>query len=154
MTHFQNHDNRFMKKICTTFGSSKILEAKFFFDNWPAFSNEAVAGCWLLCFTALNPDWANIQIFRNSNIFNIFKTPEATFFLTIDQRSAMMLITVFYCLEPWLSTRGQFEPACQTNHVGNTSTYIFSSIKCQFCNYINQEYMLYVPELNFCCPFP
>ena len=47
-----------MKKICTTFGSSKILEAKFFFDNWPAFNNEAVAGCWSLCFTALNPDWA------------------------------------------------------------------------------------------------
>ena len=50
------------KKICTTFGSSKILEAKFFLDNWPAFNNEAVAGCWSLCFTPLNPDWANIQI--------------------------------------------------------------------------------------------
>ena len=36
-----------------------------------------------------------------------------------------MLIIVFYRLEPWLSTRGQFEPACQTNHVGNTSTYIY-----------------------------
>ena len=38
--------------------SSKILGAKFFFDNWPAFSNEAVPRCWSLCFTALNPDWA------------------------------------------------------------------------------------------------